>query len=75
MSDESFGSREQVVEADAEADLLDHFVGILGVNVVFYCLACFFVEVFWMDLDKVCNLGLSLCQIPDEELTGPDSLG
>ena len=75
MSNKPFGCGEQVVEADTKANLLDDFVGVFGVDVVFYCLACFFVEVFWMDLDKVCNLGLSLCQIPDEELTGPDSLG
>jgi hypothetical protein len=51
MSNQSFGSRQQVIQTDAETDLLDYFVGVFGVDVVLYCLACFFVEVFRVDLD------------------------
>lgn len=34
MADQALGRPEQVVHADAQADLLDHPVGVLGVDVV-----------------------------------------
>ncbi len=51
MTNEPFRCREQVVETDTKADLLDHFVGVFGVDVVFYGLRGVFVEVFRDDLD------------------------
>jgi len=54
MSDESFGSREQVVEADAEADLLDDLVGVLRVDVILDTLhGLLVVQVSRVNLDQV----------------------
>ena len=58
MADQSFRSIEEIVETDAETDLLNDFVCIFGVDVVFNGLSCIFAKVFWGDLDKVRNLGL-----------------
>ena len=63
MSDQSLRCREQVIETDAETNLLDHFVGVFGVDVVFYCLLCFFVKVFWVDLDQVRDFCLEISAI------------
>lgn len=51
MTDQSFGRGQEIVEADAETNLLDHLVGIFCVDVVFYCLAWVFAKIFWYDLD------------------------
>jgi hypothetical protein len=58
MPNQPLGCREQIIETDAEPNLLDHLVCVFGIDVVFYCLTCFFVEVFRVDLDKVRNFGL-----------------
>ncbi len=36
MTDKSFGREQEVVKADAKSNLLDYFVCIFGVDVVFY---------------------------------------
>lgn len=51
MTDQSFGRGQEIVEADAETNLLDHLVRIFCVDVVFYCLSRVFAKVFWYDLD------------------------
>jgi hypothetical protein len=37
---------------------LNDLIRVFGIDVVFYCLICFFVEVFGVDLDKIRYLGL-----------------
>ena len=58
MSDQTFRCKEQIVETDTEADLLDDFVGVFGVDVVFNGLCGWLVEVFWFDLHKIRNFSL-----------------
>ena len=58
MTDQSFRCREEIVEADAKTDLLDHFVGVLGVDVVLDSLSSIFAKVFWGNLNQICDLGL-----------------
>ena len=60
MPNQPLGCREQIIETDAEPNLLDHLVRVFGIDVVFYCLTCFFVEVFRVYLDKVRNFGLEI---------------
>ena len=58
MTDQAFRGIKKIVEADAKTNLLDNFVRIFCIDVVFNGLSCIFVEVFWGDLDKVRDLGL-----------------
>lgn len=58
MTDEPVGGRENIVQTDAEADLLDDFVGVLEVDVVFDGYLGVLVEVFGFDLDQVRDFGL-----------------
>ena len=58
MPDQPFGCREQVIETDAETNLLNDLVCVFGIDVVFYRLSRFFVEVFRVYLDKVRDRGL-----------------
>lgn len=51
---ESFRGGNEGVEADAEADFVDYFVGVFGVDEVFDCADAGFCEVFGRDLDYVC---------------------
>lgn len=50
MADVAFGGFDEVEEADANADLLDHFVRILGVDAVFDGLGTGFAKFFGLDL-------------------------
>lgn len=70
MTDQSFRGREEVIEADAKTDLLDYFVGVFRVDIVFDSLGCIFAKVFWGDLDKVRNLGLLKIRISWEKASG-----
>lgn len=63
MSNQPFRGRQQVIKTDTETDLLDDFVGILGIDVVFNGLGGIFVEIFWDNLDKVRDFGLKKCQL------------
>ena len=58
MTDQSFRRGKEVVEADAKTNLLDDFVGVFGIDIVFNSLGGIFAKVFWGDLDKVHDLGL-----------------
>jgi hypothetical protein len=58
MADQAFRCRKEIIKADAESNLLDYFVGVLRIDVVFNRLSSIFSEIFWGDLDKVRDLGL-----------------
>lgn len=58
MADEALGGPGEVVETNAEANLLNDLVGILGINVVLDGLDTLLVEVLWGDLDQICDFGL-----------------
>jgi len=58
MTDQSFRGREKVVETDTQTNLLDYFVGIFGIDVIFNSLSSTFSTVCWSDLYKVCDFGL-----------------
>lgn len=60
VADETFRSPQQIVETDTEANLLDHLVGILGVDVVFDRMDTPLGEVIWIDPNQVGNFGLRL---------------
>lgn len=60
VADESFRSPEQVIEGNAEANLLYHLVGILGVDVVLYCDDALFLKVLWGNLDEIRNFCLDV---------------
>lgn len=53
MADEAFRGPGEIVEANAETNLLDNLVGILGVDVVLDGLDALLVEVLGGDLDQV----------------------
>lgn len=59
MADEALRGPGEIVEADAEADFLDDFVGVLGVDVVLDGLHALLVEVLGGDLNQICDLGLA----------------
>lgn len=58
MSNETFGSPQQIIETNAKANFLDDLIGIFGVDVVFNGMHALFVEILWNDLDQVRNFGL-----------------
>lgn len=58
VTDESFRSRQQVIETDTQSNLLDDFVGVFCVDVVFYGKSSIFLKVLWDDLDQVRDFGL-----------------
>jgi hypothetical protein len=58
VTNQSFRCRKEVVEAYAKTNLLDDFVGILGIDVVLNSLSSIFTKIFWGDLNKVGDLGL-----------------
>lgn len=58
MSDQPLGRPQQIVHADAEADLLDHAVRVLGVDVVLDGHAAVLLELRWRDLHQIRDLGL-----------------
>lgn len=58
MTDEAFGGAEEVVEADAQADFLNHFVGVFFVDVVFESCGAAFDEVGRLDFNHVGDGGL-----------------
>lgn len=58
MTDETLGSPQQVIHADAEADLLNDSVGVLGIDTVLYSEVTGRAEVFWRNLHQVGNLSL-----------------
>lgn len=58
MADEALRGPEQVVHADAQANLLDHPVGVLGVDVVLDGNAALLLELRRCDLHQIRNLGL-----------------
>lgn len=70
MTDQSFGRGKEIVETDAKTNLLDYFVGILGINVVFNSLSSIFAKVFWCNLDKIRNFGLLYNQIVNGFIEG-----
>lgn len=51
VADEAFGCGQEIVHANAEADLLDHLVGVLGVDVVLDGFGAGLGEVLGRDLD------------------------
>ena len=58
MAYQALGGPEEVIEADAQADVLDDLVGILGVDIVLYGHGALLGEILWRDLDEIGNLGL-----------------
>jgi hypothetical protein len=58
VTNQTFRGIKKIVEADAKTNLLDNFVRVFCIDIVFNGLSCIFAEVFWSDLDKVRNLGL-----------------
>jgi hypothetical protein len=58
MADETFRCPEEVVKADAEANLLDDLVREFLVDVVLDGVNAVLGEVFWCDLHQVGELGL-----------------
>jgi len=53
VADQAFGGGQQVEEADAQADFLDHLVGVFFVDVVFEGGGAAFDEIGGLDLDHV----------------------
>lgn len=62
MANQAFRGRQKIIETDTETNLLDDFVGIFGIDVVFNGLGSVFAEIFWDDLDKVRDFCLYRCQ-------------
>lgn len=58
VADETLRSPEEVVHADAEADLLDDAVGVLGIEVVLDGHPTVFLELRWRDLHQIRNFCL-----------------
>lgn len=58
MANETLRCPGEIVETDAEANLLNHFVGIFGIDVVFNSLHALLVEVLGGDLDQIRNFCL-----------------
>jgi hypothetical protein len=64
---------EEVPEADAETDILDHLVGIFFVNIVFESMSTWFAEFIRRNLNHVGYCGLRCkwrhTRVSDKELT------
>lgn len=58
MADQALGRPEQVVEADAEADLLDDLVGVFRVDVVLDGRDALLTKVVGRDLHEICDFCL-----------------
>lgn len=58
MTYQPLGRPEQVVHADAEANLLDDSVGVLGVDVVLYGYPAVALELCRCNLHQICDLCL-----------------
>jgi hypothetical protein len=58
MADQTFRGREEIIKADAKSDLLNDFIGVLRIDVIFDRLSSIFSKVLRGDLDKVRDLGL-----------------
>ena len=58
MADETIGSGEDVVKADAKTNLLNHLVGIFLIDAFFDTVCAWFFKVFRGNLDQVCDSGL-----------------
>ena len=65
VTDETLRSRDERVEAETQADLLDDLVGVLCIDEVFDAAAAWFVEVGRVNLDNVRERDL---QVQLEEL-------
>lgn len=75
MADQAFGCPEQIVEANAEADLLDNLVRVLCIDVVLDGHNTPFPKVVGRNLDKVCDLGLGSEHISFDLGRMADSVG
>lgn len=58
MADEAFGGPQQIIEADAEANLLNDLIRVLCVDIIFDGGDTLLAEVLWRDLYQVGDLGL-----------------
>jgi hypothetical protein len=58
MADQSLGCPQKVIHADAEADLLDDSVRVLGVDIVLDGNPTVLLELRWRDLHQIRNLCL-----------------
>ena len=58
MTNQAFGGRKKVEKADTKTNLLNDFIRVFGINVIFNGLSRVFTKILWGDLDKVCDLGL-----------------
>lgn len=58
MSNESLRRGQKVVQTHTQADLLDHLVGVLGVDVILDGEGSVFLKVFGHDLHKVGDFSL-----------------
>lgn len=63
VADETLGRGEDVVETEAQAGLVDYFVAVFGVDVVFDCLRAALFEVLRADLDQVRYCDLFSCRL------------
>jgi len=57
VTDQTFRGIKKIIEADAKTNLLDDFVCVFGIDIVFNSLSCIFAKVFWGNLDEVRDLG------------------
>lgn len=53
MANETIRGFQNIIDADAKADLLNHFVGIFCVDIVYYTLRTGFLKIFGRDLDQI----------------------
>ena len=60
VANQSFGSCENVVQANAESDFVNHFVRVLGIDVVFDCLRAALFKVLRVDLNQIRNFDLNV---------------
>ena len=51
IADQSIRSLEEIIETDAETDVLDDFVCVFRVDIVLETLDVSFLEILWFDLD------------------------
>jgi hypothetical protein len=72
MADQTFRGRKEIIKADTKSNLLDYFVGVLRIDVIFDRLSSIFSKVLRGDLDKVRDLGLENIRI--ESRSGEEDL-
>ena len=58
MTNQAFRRRKEVIEADTKTNLLNDFIRVFGIDIIFNGLSRIFTKILWGDLDKVRDLGL-----------------